>query len=329
MPNTKKSKAEIEYDNNVKCFLSQKIILAYILANTVEEFKEMNPKDIVKYIEDYPVVSRTQVDAEGQMLEDFVSGNETDKIIAGLNTEDSIPNEGVIYYDIKFVVYAPGSNETQLIKIIVDVEAQNQFNPGYDIVTRGFFYCSRMISSQKEREFVHSDYDKIKKVYSIWICIHSPRYAQNTITRFEIMQKNMVGIYPPDRSRYDLMTVVLVCLSDELADRSDDMKLHRLLGAFFSKKLSEKQKKQILEEEYDIQFRDEKEIERSVSVMCNVSQGVLEEGIAKGIAKGRAEYRRAYKLLKHGGCTSVRELVDAGIDLETALDAYQDFSEDF
>lgn len=44
------------------------------------------------------------------------------------------------------------------------------------------------------------------------------------------------------------MTVVLVCLSDELADRSNDMKLHRLLGAFFSKKLSEKQKKQILEE---------------------------------------------------------------------------------
>lgn len=59
--------------------------------------------------------------------------------------------------------------------------------------------------------------------------------------------------------------------------------------------------------------------------MCNVSQEVLEEGIAKG----RAEYRRAYKLLKHGGCTSVRELVDAGIDLETASDAYEDFSEDF
>lgn len=182
-----------------------------------------------------------------------------------------------------------------------------------------------MISSQKETEFFHSDYDNIKKVYSIWICIHSPRYAQNTITRFEIMQKNMVGIYPADRSRYDLMSVVLVCLSDELADKADDMKLHRLLGTFFSRKLSVGQKRRILEEEYDILLQNEKEIERSVTLMCNVSQGVLEEGRAEG----RAAYRRAYKLLKQGQCISIEELMDAGIDWETAVDAYEDFSEDF
>ncbi|MCM1495458.1 MAG: hypothetical protein NC089_06630 [Bacteroides sp.] len=89
----KKSKAELEYDNNVKCFLSQKIILAHILANTVEEFKGMHPKDIVNYIEDYPVVSRTQVNAAGQTVEHFVCSNQDGERIAGLNTEDSIPGE--------------------------------------------------------------------------------------------------------------------------------------------------------------------------------------------------------------------------------------------
>lgn len=90
MSEIRKSKVELEYDHNVKCFLSQKIILAHIWTNTVEEFKGMNPKDIVKYIEDYPVVSRTQMDAEGQILEDFVQGDKDNGRIAGLNKEDSI-----------------------------------------------------------------------------------------------------------------------------------------------------------------------------------------------------------------------------------------------
>ena len=32
-----------------------------------------------------------------------------------------------------------------------------------------------MISSQKGIEFTNSDYDKIKKVYTIWICMEAHR----------------------------------------------------------------------------------------------------------------------------------------------------------
>lgn len=41
------------------------------------------------------------------------------------------------------------------------VEGQNDFYPGYDIVTRGIFYTARLISSQLETEFTGSNYGDI------------------------------------------------------------------------------------------------------------------------------------------------------------------------
>lgn len=38
----------------------------------------------------------------------------------------------------------------------------------FDIV----FYGSRLISSQKERDFENSNYDDLKQVYSIWVCLN-------------------------------------------------------------------------------------------------------------------------------------------------------------
>jgi hypothetical protein len=45
-----------QYDESAKRLLSHKHILAHILVKTVDEFKGMNPKDVVKYIEGEPKV---------------------------------------------------------------------------------------------------------------------------------------------------------------------------------------------------------------------------------------------------------------------------------
>ncbi|OUP84952.1 hypothetical protein B5F07_06840 [Lachnoclostridium sp. An169] len=39
------------------------------------------------------------------------------------------------------------------IKLIINVEAQKDFHPGYSLMTRGIFYGARMISAQKGTEF--------------------------------------------------------------------------------------------------------------------------------------------------------------------------------
>ena len=45
-----------QYDERAKRLLGHKSILAHILVDTVEEFKGMNPKEVVKYIEGEPMI---------------------------------------------------------------------------------------------------------------------------------------------------------------------------------------------------------------------------------------------------------------------------------
>lgn len=143
-----------------------------------------------------------------------------------------------------------------------------------------------MISAQMGTEFQDDNYDDIKKVYSIWICMDSPQYAENTITEYSIQQSNIIGDFPNDKTRYDLMSVLMICLSSDLAVGERGTELHRLLGALLSSTLTRQEKKAIIEQEYGIPMTQE--MERSEKLMCNLSETIEERGIKKGIERGEA-----------------------------------------
>ena len=84
--------------------------------------------------------------------------------ITGSDTSDKVIGEGEVTYDVRFYAVTP---DEKCIKLLLNVEAQKDYHPGYDLVTRGIFYTARMISSQLDTEFTADDYDGIKKVYSI------------------------------------------------------------------------------------------------------------------------------------------------------------------
>lgn len=164
------------YDAACKRVLSEKAILARIMKSCLEEYKDCDVNDIAeKYIEGQPQVSAVPV------LPD-----EGGTVISGMDTEDKSVREGTVTYDIRFRAIVPDSEEQ--IALIINVEAQNDFYPGYPLIKRGIYYCCRMISSQYGREFTGSHYEKIKKVYSIWICMKPPQYRENTITRYRLVK---------------------------------------------------------------------------------------------------------------------------------------------
>ena len=123
---------------------------------------------------------------------------------------------------------------------MVDVEAQKDFYPGYDIVTRGVYYAARQISAQKGIEFEHSDYDNIKKVYSIWICLYPPKYCENSIMKYQIQEKITYGAAEKGKFRYDLMEIVLINLPREIKIETTPT-LNGMLKILFSPKLSKKE----------------------------------------------------------------------------------------
>ncbi len=256
------------YDAACKRVLSEKAILARIMKACLEEYKDCDVNDIAeKYIEGQPQVSTVPV------LPD-----EGGTIIQGMDTEDKSVHEGTVTYDIRFRAIVPGTRER--VTIIINVEAQNDFYPGYPLLKRAVYYCCRMVSSQYGREFTASHYEKIKKVYSIWICMAPPKYRENTITRYRLVEEQLVGEAVEPVENYDLLSVIVLCLGD--ADEENYGSVLRMLDVLLSHETSEAEKRKILQDEYDIQMT--RTMEEEVSVMCNLSKGVEERGIAKGIA---------------------------------------------
>lgn len=255
------------YDAACKRVLSEKAILARIMAACLDEYKDCDVNEIAeKYIEGNPQVSAVPV------LPD-----ESGTIISGMDTEDKSVREGSVTYDIRFRAIAPSSGEN--IGLIINVEAQNDFYPGYPLLKRGIYYCCRMISSQYGQEFTNSHFEKIKKVYSIWICMHPPKSRENTITRYHVMEEHLVGEATEPVRNYDLLSIVMLCLGGPDGENYDGVL--RMLDVLLGSETSEAEKRKILQDDYDIQMTQT--MEREVSVMCNLSKGVEEKGVAKGI----------------------------------------------
>ena len=162
------------YDQAAKELLSNKPFLAYIMKYCVEEFKDYDIKDIIPCIEDNIETGTRNVEPN------YISSK-----ITGDNTENIILDEGKVFYDI---IFHARTSDDESIEVIINIEIQNNYYPGYDIVSRAIYYCSRMISSQAQREFSlsGSEYDKIKKVYSIWICANAPDYMTNTLISYRM-----------------------------------------------------------------------------------------------------------------------------------------------
>ena len=274
---------DAQYDEKAKNLLGHKIILAHILVKTIDEFKGMNPKDVVQYIEGEPYISTVPVDAGSTNVEKEQDG---EKVI-GLNTENSELHEGLARFDIIFYVRMKDG----LSQVIVNIEAQKAEPSAYDIINRAVFYVSRMISSQKGREFVNSNYNDIKRVYSIWVCMNM---SQNCMNYIHLTQESVVGTYQW-KGDIDLANIVLIGLAEDLPEKEEKYELHRLLGALLSAKLDVNTKLDIIGNEFDIPL--ESNIRKDVNDMCNLSQGIKEQayaegtenGIVKGVAIGKRE----------------------------------------
>ena len=194
------------------------------------------------------------------------------------------------------------------------MEAQNDFYPGYPLIKRGIYYCSRMISAQYGTEFTNSHYENIKKVYSIWICMNPPKSRENSITRYYIAEENLVGSVKERKADYDLMAAVMICLGKE-GDSGTD--LLKLLNVLLSTETGSQDKCQILEEDFHIRMT--LALESEVSLMCNLSKGVEEKGIQKGIDKGITAMILTLKELQISSDVILKQICEKfGLTEETA-----------
>ena len=261
---------EAQYDAEAKLLLAQKPFLANILVRTVKDYMGLNPCDVEKLIEGEPYISTIPVEP----------GFTNSVQIKGMNSENKVRNEGVAYFDILFYVRTSDG----LSKVIINIEAQKSEPIDYDVEMRGLYYAIREVSSQLDREFDSQNYNDIKKVYSIWICMNE---KDNMLEKIYLTKNDIIGI-SRWKDMYEIVNVVIIRLAKTL-DLQTEHELHRFLGALFLPELSAEEKNYMLENEFDIKMEgDRKELLKS---MCNLSQGIKEQGIEQGIEQGRREER--------------------------------------
>ena len=290
-----------QYDTHVKRLLAQKSILAHILVKTVDEFKGMKPEDVVKYIEGEPSISVVPVEPGLANMEKTDAAGQR---IVGLNTENAEINEGLVRFDIIFYVRMKNG----LSQIIVNIEAQKDEPTEYKILNRAIFYVSRLISSQKERDFVNTNYDDIKQVFSIWICMNMD---DNSLSHIHLTKDELLK--PCNwKGNLDLLNIVLIGITNEIPEHDEKYEMHRLIGTLLSGELKEQEKLDIIEHEYNIPISQE--FREDVRIMCNLSTGIEERATEKTSEKFILNmYKKGYTL------DQIADVAETGVDEVEAI----------
>lgn len=99
-----------------------------------------------------------------------------------------------------------------------------------------------------------------------------------------LLVRQIQAIYR-EEGKLDLLNIVMIGLAKELPAHDEGYELHRLLGALLSKELTVDEKLTIMDTEYDIPI--ERDFREDVSLMCNLSQGIKEDGIEIGKEIGK------------------------------------------
>ncbi|MCR0276970.1 Rpn family recombination-promoting nuclease/putative transposase [[Clostridium] innocuum] len=290
-----------KYDMYCKKLLSNKQILAYVMKGCVPEYADTPLEDIPSYIE---MSSINTADCE------YIDDHQVEV------TDEAIPG-AQIKYDIQFEATIPMKQKEadkstpadKKVRMIINLESQAKDDPGYPLIKRALYYCSRLMAKQKHPKngFQHSDYDRIKKVCSIWICIGHNNQKNDVINTYRIQETCETKIWHAAKEDYDLLTAVMVYPKKEGIRKAQDIpnaveqqdenkqRLLELLKILFIKNLVIEDKKEQLQKTYGILM--EKEIDQEVMDMCNFSDFIeqrgiekgLEQGLEKGLLQGKAE----------------------------------------
>jgi len=160
------------------------------------------------------------------------------------------------------------------------------------------------MASEYNVEFIEPDFDNIKKVISVWICLSSPKRGTSSIMEYNFCENAVVGNIPLARENFDLMQVVMVYVGHDDSSIEDD--LLKLLHLVFRAKIDAAKKKQRLNDEFGIKL--DNEMLKEVNIMCNLGEGLVEETWDEAWDKATLTYLK-------------RIVGSLGVSIEQAMDA--------
>lgn len=247
-----------QYDSLCKHILSYKIILAYILKQVIYEFKDFSIETIMK-----------------EYIKDDFSNEELSQLLSG-DRESNTLESGHIRFDILFSTHDPYQRKG----ILFNIEAQYSEPSHYKLENRMQYYVSRLVSLQKQTIFIHSQYNDIYKVFTIWIILKPHKEHRNKIYHYETKETNMQYQNPYE----NIMHQIVINLGGEGEGYTG---ICKTLDILLSKEKSREEKIQVLEKEIGIEIP--KQLKGETEFMCTLGQGLINEGKIEGKNEGILE----------------------------------------
>lgn len=267
-------------DQASKELYKNKEVLAVILKGVAREFETYTYKEIMDFIEAESITG----DAE-------VSPGRANTRIHGDDKEFAALNEKVSFFDTKFRAINPELSDPEnriLVNLHVDVEPQKTYRPGYPLEKRGIYYLARELCTQLSLVKDTTDYGCLEKCYSIWICRDDiPKDEKFSISFIEMSNTRNYGNCHPDKKNYDLLTLVMIRLGDEVYNEVKDNPGNDVLR--FLHAIMYPHKAEFLDtvKEY-IDFSQNQELWKEVDRMCGLGESILLEGESRGIKIGES-----------------------------------------
>ena len=220
-----------QYKKYCRKILSHKIILASLIKECVEEFRDFD----IHYI-----------------CDNCIEGNPEISEIPDLGRDESKPDiqeEQKAFYDIRFYAVVPQSD--QLIKLIINIDIPKKKIHHNARVKLGMYYAARLLSMQDEASFTQAHCRDANMAYSIWICPDDSGTINDAIVRYKTAEEVVLGQAPSEFSS-GIMQVVTMYLSTCKQDSDDSKGFVRLMKILLSAKASIDDKTTALKELSDI-----------------------------------------------------------------------------
>lgn len=260
-------------DAQCKTVLHSQEVLAIILQEAVEEYKGFSRKEVMGFIM-----------ADSMTAEKEASAGRTNTQVRGDNAEFALLNEKVSYFDLAFRAKNPKLSVKDIVVMLhLDIEPQKSYAPGYPVEKRGMYYLARRLSSQLTLLTEHTDYRRLEKCYSIWICRDDiPQEDQYSIAVYEMANTKNTGKHTVAKENYDLMTLVVIKLGNKVYNGKKEDEYYGLMRFLNTIMYPHKEDFMDIVSEY-IDFSENRQLWKEIVDMGGLGQSILEEGIEKGI----------------------------------------------
>ena len=108
------------------------------------------------------------------------------------------------------------------------------------------------------------------------------RKWEYNISSYQLTEKHLIGYTQAERSHYDLIDIVLVCLGSKSHKQLKG--ILRLLNMLLLDNISSQEKQELLSKEFNVTMTPH--LEKGVAAMCNLSEGIEKRGERRGEKRG-------------------------------------------